>query len=323
MLSCRFFRSAMIFFALAQGVFSPIASAQNDSVKISVSEAYRMTEITLRSSKTYTRPVVDIDITCIWQHQSGRTVSVKGFWNGGAEYRVRFAAPLAGAWTYSISASDTSNSGLHNIRGAITVQQYRGDNVLYSKGFLKLSDNKRYLTYANGEPFFWLGDTMWDITWKSRLGDAKRLISDRKQKQFSVAQVIPMTYIFYPGTGITNRYKETYYLDNDYLKPNPRYFDYLDSLVQTMNDSNIVVAIVPIWGYFSPVSPLTYDVEKLNRQQSITIAGYLGARYAGAHIVWIVGADDRYATPAAQEFWTTLGRTIKNATGNQHLVHDS
>ena len=302
---------------------SPVLHAQNDSIK--VAPTYQQTELILQSTKTYTRPVADIDVSCIWQHTSGRTITVKGFWNGSAEYRVRFAAPLAGVWTYRTVASDTTNNGLDSRRGSITIQPYRGDNALYSKGFLTVSENKRYLTYGTGEPFFWLGDTMWDITWKSRLGEAKRLISDRKQKQFSVAQVIPMTYIFYPGRGITNRNNQNYYLDNDYLKPNPRYFDYLDSLVQTMNDSNIVVALVPLWGYFSSISTMPYDVEKLNREQSLTIAGYIGARYAGSHVVWIVGADDNYGTPAQQEFWTTFGKVVRTADGNQHLatVHPS
>ena len=316
-----FFRCAIVAVVLsilACFQFPNRLHAQNDSIK--VAPTYQQTELILQSTKTYTRPVADIDVSCIWQHTSGRTITVKGFWNGSAEYRVRFAAPLAGVWTYRTVASDTTNNGLDSRRGSITIQPYRGDNALYSKGFLTVSENKRYLTYGTGEPFFWLGDTMWDITWKSRLGEAKRLISDRKQKQFSVAQVIPMTYIFYPGRGITNRNNQNYYLDNDYLKPNPRYFDYLDSLVQTMNDSNIVVALVPLWGAFSNVSSLNYAVEKLTREQALIIAGYIGARYAGAHVAWIIGGDDKYGSPAQQEFWATFGRTVKNASGNQHIT---
>jgi hypothetical protein len=30
-------------------------------------------------------------------------------------------------------------------------------------GRLKVSDNKRFLVHENGKPFFWLGDTAWEL----------------------------------------------------------------------------------------------------------------------------------------------------------------
>lgn len=282
---------------------------------------FQTTELRLVSATKYTQPVKDVIITCECTHENGQRLIVQGFWNGGTDYRVRITPPLTGTWTYRITATDTSNAGIHNIRGTLAVKLYQGDNILYKKGFIKVSTNKRYLTYSDGTPFFWLGDTAWEIARKSRSEQARRYISDRKQKKFSVVQVVPMSHQeLSKGFGVINRNGEPYFLDNDYAKPNPRYFDYVDTLVQTMNDSGLVAVLTPLWAYFTEYHPSQYAPERLNREQALTIARYIGSRYAGAHVMWIVAGDNAYETSAQKEFWTTFARTLKTADGGQHLA---
>ncbi len=38
---------------------------------------------------------------------------------------------------------------------------YTGEHEIYKRGFLNPSANNRYVVYADGTPFFWLGDTHW------------------------------------------------------------------------------------------------------------------------------------------------------------------
>jgi hypothetical protein len=286
---------------------------------------YQTTELKLLSAKQYRQPVTDVELNCMWTHESGRTVMLAGFWNGGQdnrEYRVRFAPPLAGVWTYTTNCSDTSNSGLHRQQGSIRVQAYQGANPLYAKGFLKVSDNKRYLSYANGEPFFWLGDTAWEMVWKARWAEVQKYVADRAAKKFSVVQMVPMSHLaFERGTGIHNRNGATYFLDSDYAKPNPRYFDYLDSIVQGMNNAGIVAVMSPLWATMSEYHIATSKYENyLTRAQALAMARYIAARYAGAHVAWIVGGDQKYETSAQKNFWADFGRTLKTASGGQQLT---
>lgn len=282
---------------------------------------YQMVQYTFTSSTSYPNPASDVILTCTFTHTSGVSIVVEGFWNGGNTFCVRFAPPLPGTWQYFTLTSDTNNTGLHHQKGTFDVKQYVGNNSLYAKGFLKVAPNARHLTSGNGEPFFWLGDTAWEIVWKSRLEQAKQYIADRKKKKFSVIQIVPMTHqFFYEGTGPVNRYGQPYFLEKNYGKPNPRYFDYLDSLVQVINDSGMVAAIVPLWAYYNELHPTQYNFQSLNREQSLIIARYIGARYAGSHCVWIVGGDNRYTTLQQKVFWTEFARTLKKAEGNQHLV---
>jgi hypothetical protein len=62
----------------------------------------------------------------------------------------RFCLGTPGAWQWETECSDTTNTGLHRQRGTVHVSPYRGDSLLYRYGFLKVSDNRRHLTYRYG-----------------------------------------------------------------------------------------------------------------------------------------------------------------------------
>ncbi len=46
--------------------------------------------------------------------------------------------------------------GLHSSEARLSYAPCRGDNVLYRRGFLKVSQNGRYLTHGDGSPFLWI-----------------------------------------------------------------------------------------------------------------------------------------------------------------------
>ena len=91
------------------------------------------------------------------------TFKMPGFWDGDNVWRVRFALPSEGTWTYTTEFSDTTDSGVHDKTGKITVEEYLGDLDIYKHGFVKTQANTRYFMYADGTPFFYLGDTHWTM----------------------------------------------------------------------------------------------------------------------------------------------------------------
>ena len=91
------------------------------------------------------------------------TIKMPGFWDGDNVWRVRFALPSEGTWTYTTEFSDTTDSGVHDKTGKITVEEYLGDLDIYKHGFVKTQANTRYFMYADGTPFFYLGDTHWTM----------------------------------------------------------------------------------------------------------------------------------------------------------------
>ena len=65
-------------------------------------------------------------------------------------------------------------------RVRVEVSPYEGNNPLYRRGFLRVSENRRYLVYGDGTPFLWIGDTAWGSTVPSHgAKSAIRIISVR------------------------------------------------------------------------------------------------------------------------------------------------
>ena len=282
-----------------------------------------LVELTFTSSITYNNPLTDITIECSVFNQSD-TIHVLGFWNGDNVYKIRFSLPTTGEWNFKTYCSDNTNTQLHNQIGKITISNYTGNNALYKKGPIKVSPNKNYLVYNNGDPFFYLGDTAWEITWKSYKEQVYEYISDRKNKGFTTIQVVALSHqVLLPNGGIMNRYHETAFLNNNYSDINPKYFDYLDFIVNTANDSDLIVALVPLWAYFSEI-PHYYPPDPnynyhLTIPQSFNLAKYLGARYSGFQTMWIIAGDNVYETDTIKQFWSEFANIIKKSNGNTQL----
>src|SRR5438093_1563944 len=55
---------------------------------------------------------------------------------------------------------------------------------------LKVSENKRFLVREDGSPFFYLGDTAWELFHRLRREEAERYLKDRAAKGFTVIQAV-------------------------------------------------------------------------------------------------------------------------------------
>lgn len=124
-------------------------------------QQWHVFELTFSASQEHTSPI-ELHLTANFVGPSGVQLEVPGFWDGGNTWRVRFAPPIPGDWHYRTVELDSADSGLDGQTGAFTVQPASGGNPLFTHGgFLKTSKNSRYLTYSDGTPFFWMGDTWW------------------------------------------------------------------------------------------------------------------------------------------------------------------
>jgi hypothetical protein len=136
--------------ALCNEMFcSPTAFAANYRV-----QQWQAIEIALTSSVAYTDPFEDVDVTATFTGPDKKTIVRPAFWDGGTTWKVRFAPTQTGLWTMTTSATDIKNSGLHHVKRTVECERYSGNLEIYKHGFLKASSNGRYLTYADGTPFF-------------------------------------------------------------------------------------------------------------------------------------------------------------------------
>ena len=55
---------------------------------------------------------------------------------------------------------------------------------------LKVSGNNRFLVYEDGKPFFYLGDTAWELFHRLNREEADAYLTDRARKNFTVIQAV-------------------------------------------------------------------------------------------------------------------------------------
>ena len=134
---------------------------RNTEKRCCTAAVWKRTDIVLTSTVEYDNPYADVTLDAVFTHEDGTKIALYGFWNGGNEFRIRFAPTKTGRWTYETTCSDTGNTGLHGQTGTVTAAENTGTTDLDRHGFIRISDNGRYFVHDDGTPFYWLGDTNW------------------------------------------------------------------------------------------------------------------------------------------------------------------
>ncbi len=111
---------------------------------------------------------------------------------------------------------------------------------------LKVSSDKRFLVTADGKPFFWLGDTAWELFHRLNREDAEKYLKNRAERRFTVMQAVVLAEL--DGLDDPNAYGERPLVDNDPARPNEAYFAHVDWIVKRANALGIYVGMLPTWG---------------------------------------------------------------------------
>src|SRR5512134_146484 len=104
---------------------------------------------------------------------------------------------------------------------------------------LKVSENRRFLVTEDGRPFFYLGDTAWELFHRLNREEADRYLENRARKGFTVIQAVALGEL--DGLNAPNPYGHRPLIDNDPTKPDMKdgpandYWDLVDYIVDKAN----------------------------------------------------------------------------------------
>lgn len=209
-------------------------------------------EITLTAAKNHSEPRDLLEVGAVFTAPDGSCRTVPAFWAGGDTWKVRYCSDQLGVHTWRSFCRGADDAGLSGVSGSLEVTPYTGENPLYLHGGSGKKQNSRYLTYADGTPFFWLADTWW-MSLCDRIsfpGEFGELVRDRVEKGFTAVQVIAGLYPdmhWYDPRGCN---PAGYPWSEDFASLNPAYFDDAEQRIRMLIDNGLMPCIVGSWGYF-------------------------------------------------------------------------
>jgi len=119
-------------------------------------------EVSFTAQNSYANAYTDVEF---WVQLSGPDFNEKvhGFWDGGQTFKARMLGTKAGTWTYT-THSIPADPGLDGESGSFTTEDWTEAEKLENsnrRGIIRVTANGHALEYADGTPFFLVGDTHW------------------------------------------------------------------------------------------------------------------------------------------------------------------
>lgn len=193
--------------------------------------------------------------------------------------------------------------------------------LLFSNLFsqkLQVSQNQKYLETEDGKPFLWIGDTAWELFHKLNREESTEYLENRALKGFSVIQAVVLAEN--DGLRTPNSYGEVPLIDLDPTKPNEKYFEHVDFIVNKAEYLGLFIGMLPTWGdkVYSEnpgAGPIVF-----NKENAFVYGKFLGERYKDKPVVWILGGDRNIANNNVLEIWRAMAAGLKKGDGGNHLI---
>ncbi|MCD6392778.1 MAG: DUF4038 domain-containing protein [Planctomycetes bacterium] len=231
----------------------------------------------------------------------GKILTVTGFWDGGDTWKVRFAPPAGGEWSY---VSHSKDAGLNATKGKLLCTEWSETEKNANptrRGPVRVCKTGgragRYFQYADGTPFPWLGDTWWNWTKRRiKFESFKKLADDRAAKGFNVGQ------LFFAGRGWGG---DSSLLNGSFDRPDFDHLHHIESYIRYANSVGITVWVHGWWN--SPHMDKTIGADKIRRW-----CRYMVHRLGAYNVTWVLSGEynmNNYGN-LGLDFWKQLGALI-------------
>jgi len=192
---------------------------------------------------------------------------------------------------------------------------------------LKVSENRRFLAMEDGSPFFWLGDTTWELFHNLNREEADLFMKTRSEQKLNVLQTVALAE--FEGITVPNAYGRLPLLMNaegvyDPAMPDVSgeysYWEHVDYIVDKAAEYGIYIGFLPTWG------------DKYNKawgQGPVVFTGenayiygkWVGERYKDrTNIIWILGGDRALETKLHFDVVNEMAKGLKAGDQGRHLM---
>jgi hypothetical protein len=179
---------------------------------------------------------------------------------------------------------------------------------------LKVSDNKRYLVTPDHKPFFWLGDTAWELFHRLTREEAETYLQKRAAQKFTVIQAVALAEM--DGLQTPNPYNEIPLEGNDPTKPREAYFQHVDFIIDKADELGLYIALLPTWGDKVFKDRWGTGPEIFTPANANVYGHWIGNRYKNrTNIIWVLGGDRNPRHENDVAIWRAMAEGITQGIG--------
>lgn len=186
-------------------------------------------------------------------------------------------------------------------------------------GPLKVSENRRFLVHRDGTPFFYLGDTAWELFHRLTREEAADYLKDRAGKGYTVIQAVALAE--FNGLDAPNAYGHFPLLDRDPARPDLQdgpgndYWDHVDFIVGAAAEQGLIIGFLPTWGDKWQGQDAVFTSENAG-----IYGEWLGKRYRDKPLIWILGGDRNIENETHRAIIAAMAAGLRKGDGGSHLV---
>lgn len=255
-------------------------------------------ELTLTSDRTWNDPFWDVDLRIELIAPSGHAFAIDGFWDGENVWRARIRADEIGEWRWRSVASIPDDTGLHNKTGTFTCVPYDGPNPVYRHGPVQVAAAGHSFAHADGTPFFWLGDTVWNGLIRSDAAAWDDYLCTRRAQGFSVIQFFSTQW---RALATDPDGQPSFFEEGAHFTINPRFYQRLDPKVASIAHHGLLASAIVVLSLYDEEPGWAWPAERL-----IRFARWLRARWGAYHVAWSLGGDGGFEAERADR-WKVIG----------------
>ncbi|HEY2953129.1 MAG TPA: DUF4038 domain-containing protein [Verrucomicrobiae bacterium] len=292
--------------ACLAGLGAPQAARAAEDSKEALVPRWERLEITLQSAANYANAAQEATLTATFLSPLGETNTVRGFWDGGRHWKIRFAPNAVGKWTYQTTCSDKENKGLNGQSGQFLCTSAGNKSRFAQHGPVRVSPDGRYLIHEDRTPFFWMGDTAWNGALLSTTDEWDSYIRERTRQKFTAVQFVATQFRAAPKG---DRLNELAYSGNEKISINPAFFQRMDAKLDALNRAGLLGVPVMLWAIEGGGDPKVNPGVSLPEEQAVLLARYMVARWGANPVVWILAGDGNYFGGNGAK-WKRIGRAV-------------
>lgn len=219
-------------------------------------------------------PFAEVELHAEFVSEQSR-VRVRGFYDGGGTYRIRFMPPRTGSWRY-VTASNVP--ALHDQRGVFTAHNPSGAN----RGPVRV-DGTHHFAHASGAPYYPVGTTIYALVHQPEVLQQQTL-STLAASPFNKVRfcVLPKWYSYNRTEPVVPPFVRRPDGRFDVFRPNPAFYARLERRIEDLQKLNIEVDLI----LFHPYDEGHWGFDRMGRDADQQYLRYVLARLGAYRNVW-------------------------------------